>query len=54
MKLKNYRLFIASCPFTKATYYFANKTIVDVLEGRTRLHIIDFGIALAIINSTQQ
>jgi len=42
--LKAYSLFIAACPFVRVAYYFANKTIVDVLGGRPRVHIIDFGI----------
>ncbi|XP_062232508.1 scarecrow-like protein 9 [Phragmites australis] len=42
--LKAYRLFIAACPFVVGAYYFSNKTIVDVLEGRPRVHIVDFGI----------
>ncbi|OEL29014.1 Scarecrow-like protein 9 [Dichanthelium oligosanthes] len=42
--LKAYRLFTAACPFTKVAYYYSNQTIVDVLEGRPRVHIIDFGI----------
>ncbi|KAL6864795.1 hypothetical protein ACP4OV_015946 [Aristida adscensionis] len=42
--LQAYRLFIAACPFTMVAYYFSNKTIVDAMEGRQRVHIIDFGI----------
>ncbi|TVU18330.1 hypothetical protein EJB05_34420, partial [Eragrostis curvula] len=42
--LKAYRLFIAACPFTMVAYYFSNQTIVDVLEARPRVHIVDFGI----------
>ncbi|KAK8456762.1 hypothetical protein SEVIR_3G067300v4 [Setaria viridis] len=44
--LKAYRLFIAVCPFTRVAYYFSNQTIVDVLNGRPKVHIIDFGITL--------
>ncbi|TVU18328.1 hypothetical protein EJB05_34418, partial [Eragrostis curvula] len=43
--LKAYRLFIAACPFVRVANYFSNQTIVDVLEGRPRVHIIDFGIS---------
>ncbi|KAL6624399.1 hypothetical protein ACP70R_031720 [Stipagrostis hirtigluma subsp. patula] len=42
--LQAYRLFIAACPFTMVAYYFSNKTIFDILEGRPRVHIVDFGI----------
>ncbi|KAL6624396.1 hypothetical protein ACP70R_031717 [Stipagrostis hirtigluma subsp. patula] len=42
--LEAYRHFVAACPFIMAAYYFSNKTIVDVSEGRPMVHIIDFGI----------
>ncbi|KAL3732216.1 hypothetical protein ACJRO7_028968 [Eucalyptus globulus] len=42
--LKAYRLFLAACPFPKISNFFSNKTIVNVAENATRLHIIDFGI----------
>ncbi|XP_015692449.1 scarecrow-like protein 9 [Oryza brachyantha] len=42
--LKAYHLYIVACPFEMVTYYFSNKTIIDVLEGKPTLHIIDFGI----------
>ncbi|KAL6864794.1 hypothetical protein ACP4OV_015945 [Aristida adscensionis] len=42
--LKAYRLFIAACPFARVAYYFSNQTIADVLEGKSSVHIIDFGI----------
>lgn len=42
--LKAYHLFLAVCPFKKLSNYFANKTIMNVSEKATRLHIIDFGI----------
>ncbi|KAF0924133.1 hypothetical protein E2562_008450 [Oryza meyeriana var. granulata] len=42
--LKAYHLYIVACPFEMVTYYFSNKTIIDVLEGKPMLHIIDFGI----------
>lgn len=44
--LKVYRLFIAVCPFARVAYYFSNQTIADVLNGRQKVHIIDFGIML--------
>ncbi|KAK3422490.1 hypothetical protein EUGRSUZ_G02940 [Eucalyptus grandis] len=37
-------LFLAACPFPKISNFFSNKTIVNVAENATRLHITDFGI----------
>lgn len=42
--LKAYRLMLAACPFKKISNFFSNKTIMNVAENATRLHIIDFGI----------
>ncbi|KAL6980551.1 hypothetical protein U1Q18_022192 [Sarracenia purpurea var. burkii] len=42
--LKAYHLYLAICPFKKVSNFFANKTIMDVSEKATRLHIVDFGI----------
>lgn len=42
--LKAYHLFLAACPFKKLSNFFSNKTIMNVAEKVTRLHIIDFGI----------
>lgn len=42
--LKAYHLFLACCPFKKLSNFFSNKTIMNVAEKATRLHIIDFGI----------
>ncbi|XBJ13856.1 hypothetical protein VPH35_005971 [Triticum aestivum] len=42
--LEAYSLFIASCPFDMTSYHFANQAILDVSQGRPRVHIIDFGI----------
>ncbi|XP_061996622.1 scarecrow-like protein 14 [Rosa rugosa] len=42
--LKAYHLFLAACPFKKLSNFFSNKTIMNVSEKATRLHIIDFGI----------
>ncbi|KAF6993001.1 hypothetical protein CFC21_009949 [Triticum aestivum] len=42
--LEAYSLFIASCPFDRASYHFANQAILDVSQGHPRVHIIDFGI----------
>ncbi|KAI3458684.1 hypothetical protein Pfo_015349 [Paulownia fortunei] len=42
--LKAYHIYLATCPFRKISNFFANKTIMNVSEKVTRLHIIDFGI----------
>ncbi|EXB65253.1 hypothetical protein L484_025331 [Morus notabilis] len=42
--LKAYHLLLAACPFKKLSNFFSNKTIMNVAEKATRLHIIDFGI----------
>lgn len=42
--LKAYHLFLAACPFKKLSNFFSNKTIMNISEKSTRLHIIDFGI----------
>ncbi|XP_031254987.1 scarecrow-like protein 30 [Pistacia vera] len=42
--LKAYRVHVTSCPFTRMSFYMANRTIAKLVEKATRLHIIDFGI----------
>lgn len=42
--LKAYHVYVSSCPFKKCSNMFANRTIVNVAEKATKLHIIDFGI----------
>ncbi|KAK3422491.1 hypothetical protein EUGRSUZ_G02941 [Eucalyptus grandis] len=42
--LKAHRLLLAACPSPKIVNFFSNKTITNVAENATRLHIIDFGI----------
>ena len=42
--LKAYHLFLAACPFKKLSNFFSNKTIMNLAEKKTRLHIVDFGI----------
>lgn len=42
--LKAYHIYLATCPFRKMSNFFANKTIINVTEKVTKLHIIDFGI----------
>ncbi|XP_048562806.1 scarecrow-like protein 9 [Triticum urartu] len=43
--LDAYSLFLASCPFDRTSYYFANQAILDVSQGKPRVHIVDFGIS---------
>ncbi|CAK9133601.1 unnamed protein product [Ilex paraguariensis] len=42
--LKAYHLYLAASPFRKISNLFSNKTIMNVAENATRLHIIDFGM----------
>ncbi|XP_010262535.1 PREDICTED: scarecrow-like protein 14 [Nelumbo nucifera] len=42
--LKAYKLYLAACPFKKLSNFFSNRTILNLSEKATRLHIIDFGI----------
>lgn len=42
--LKAYHLLLAACPFKKISNFFSNRTIMNVAENATSLHIIDFGI----------
>ncbi|KAK0592835.1 hypothetical protein LWI29_026332 [Acer saccharum] len=42
--LKAYHLFLAACPFKKLSNFFSNKTIMNLSEKATTLHIVDFGI----------
>ncbi|XP_047954725.1 scarecrow-like protein 14 [Salvia hispanica] len=42
--LRAYHILIATCPFRKISNFFANKTIMNVSEKATRIHIVDFGI----------
>ncbi|XP_044973699.1 scarecrow-like protein 9 [Hordeum vulgare subsp. vulgare] len=39
-----YSLFLASCPFDRTSYYFANQAILDISQRKPRVHIVDFGI----------
>jgi hypothetical protein len=43
--LEAYSILIAACPFKRASYYFANQTILDVSQRQPRVHIVDFGIS---------
>ncbi|CAD6205790.1 unnamed protein product [Miscanthus lutarioriparius] len=42
--LKVFELTLAVHPLPRASFYFANKTILDVSKGKSKVHIIDFGI----------
>ncbi|MCO5610308.1 hypothetical protein L7F22_064544 [Adiantum nelumboides] len=42
--LKAHQLFVAVCPFVKLSHYFANRAILEVAKGSSRLHIVDYGI----------
>lgn len=42
--IKAYHLYVASSPFRKISNYASNRTILDMSENATRIHIIDFGI----------
>ncbi|KAG6493060.1 scarecrow-like protein 9 [Zingiber officinale] len=42
--LKAYRCYMSACPIKKISYFFANRTIMNVAKDAARLHIIDFGI----------
>ncbi|XP_062113760.1 scarecrow-like protein 14 [Humulus lupulus] len=42
--LKAFHLNLCSCPFRKMAMLFANKSIMQVAEKATTLHIVDFGI----------
>ncbi|KAJ3692941.1 hypothetical protein LUZ60_012036 [Juncus effusus] len=42
--LKTHNLFVISSPFVRASYFFANHTILNAIERATKLHIIHFGI----------
>ncbi|PUZ63653.1 hypothetical protein GQ55_3G085500 [Panicum hallii var. hallii] len=41
---KIYKLCLAAFPLLRASYAFANKTIVEASRGQLKVHIIDFGI----------
>ncbi|CAO2825516.1 unnamed protein product [Amaranthus hypochondriacus] len=42
--LRAYHMFLAVCPFKKIGNFFSNRTITEVAEKATRLHIIDIGM----------
>ncbi|KAL6653853.1 hypothetical protein ACP70R_008777 [Stipagrostis hirtigluma subsp. patula] len=42
--LRGYKLFMAACCCKKVAFTFSNRTISDAMAGRTRLHIVDYGL----------
>ncbi|ONM06892.1 scarecrow-like protein 34 [Zea mays] len=42
--LKVFQLSLAVIPLLRVSHYFSNKTILDVLKGKSKVHIVDFGI----------
>ncbi|AQK79425.1 scarecrow-like protein 9 [Zea mays] len=42
--LKIYNFYLAVCPFHRASYTFANQTIMETSVGQSRVHIVDFGV----------
>ncbi|KAJ1294625.1 hypothetical protein BS78_01G159700 [Paspalum vaginatum] len=42
--IKIFRMGLAVSPFVRAACYFSNKTIFDASKGKSKVHIIDFGI----------
>ncbi|KAL6907968.1 hypothetical protein ACP4OV_002138 [Aristida adscensionis] len=42
--LRGQKLYMAACCCRKVSYTFSNRTICDAVAGRTRLHIVDYGL----------
>ncbi|CAN0854274.1 Scarecrow-like protein 11 [Linum grandiflorum] len=42
--LKAYQMFLNSCPFKRMSNFFANRTVFNLADKVSSLHIIDFGI----------
>ncbi|CAN6226894.1 unnamed protein product [Urochloa humidicola] len=42
--LEAYQLFMSTCCFRKVAFIFANKAIFDAAMGRSKLHIVDYGL----------
>ncbi|CAN6382181.1 unnamed protein product [Urochloa humidicola] len=42
--LKAYQLFMSTCCFRKVAFTFANRAIFDAAMGRSKLHIVDYGL----------
>jgi hypothetical protein len=43
--LKAYKLFAAACCIKKVSFIFSNKTILDAVAGKRKLHIVDYGLS---------
>ncbi|KAJ3709292.1 hypothetical protein LUZ61_012997 [Rhynchospora tenuis] len=42
--LKAFCVYFSACPYLRASYYFANETIISISKDAPKVHIIDFGI----------
>ncbi|VAH92353.1 scarecrow-like protein 9 [Triticum dicoccoides] len=42
--LKGYELFMAACSFKRVAFTFSSMTIFDAVEGKSKLHIVDYGL----------
>ncbi|VAI04572.1 unnamed protein product [Triticum turgidum subsp. durum] len=42
--MQAYQLFMSTCCFRKVAFLFANKAIFNAAVGRSRLHIVDYGL----------
>lgn len=42
--LEAFKLYCQYCPFIRASYYFANHTILDAFKDAPRVHVVDYGI----------
>jgi hypothetical protein len=45
--LKAYNLYMSACYFNKVAHIFSALTIAQVMKGKRRLHIVDYGIHCA-------
>jgi len=45
--LKAYNLYMSACYFNKVAYIFSSLSIAGVMKGKSRLHIVDYGIHCA-------
>jgi len=42
--LKVYNFYLAVCPFLRASYTFANQSILEASVGQSKVHIVDIGV----------
>jgi len=42
--LEAFKLYCQYCPFIRASYYFANNTILEAFKDAPRVHVVDYGI----------